>query len=202
MQSILKDIKRPMQVGTEVYNNPADLFSALSNAFGYTVTIKLPAHTVSDTIVPDETTQHIPQTLENQAILVGHTYKIRVRQYMTKPGTPDFDFMTKWNKDIPMPFRMMVGKATKETRGMVFMELHAEAMETDTCMRCGRRLTHPVSKLYGVGPECGSHAYINPFDTEEELYKHLDEVKQSLRNITWSGWIVKTAIEESEEIAQ
>lgn len=39
-------------------------------------------------------------------------YRITVKKYMTKPSTPGFDFMSKWNHDIPMPLCTMVG--TKE----------------------------------------------------------------------------------------
>lgn len=133
---------------------------------------------------------------EPEYMQVGKSYLFKVRQYMTKPATPDFDFQAKFNDNNPMPFRTMVGTVIKETRGMVYMDCHVEPMETSTCMRCGRRLNHPVSMLYGIGPECGSHAYINPFNSEDELHAALDEVRNTLRSITWKGWVIKTAIEE------
>lgn len=76
----------------------------------------------------------------------------------------------------------------------------AVPLKIDVCMRCGRTLTHPVSRLYGIGPECGGHAHINPFNTEEELYAALDKVKEQLSEIKWRGWVIKSAIEECQEV--
>jgi len=52
-------------------------------------------------------------------------YYIKVKPYMTKKTEPSesFDFMAKWNSNVPMPSLQMFGKKTKETGGMVFMEL-------------------------------------------------------------------------------
>jgi hypothetical protein len=125
-------------------------------------------------------------------------YRIKVRQYMIKPSTPEFDFHDKWNNGNPMPMRIMVGKKLKETKGMVQMELWGEITEdvTTHCMRCGRTLTNPVSKYFGIGPECGNHGYNNPFDDEEELKRAVKEVDKQLREIKWTGWVIKSAIEE------
>lgn len=46
---------------------------------------------------------------------------IKVKAYMTKPATPQFDFMQKWNNNKPMPYRIMKGEKVKETKGMVYM---------------------------------------------------------------------------------
>lgn len=123
---------------------------------------------------------------------------ITVRQYMTKKASPDFDFMAKWNNNVPMPMRTMVGTIVKETKGMVYMKLHGEllAERTFTCMCCGKALTNPVSQFFGVGPECGGHNYTHPFDTDEELKQAVEAYKKVLLNKTWEGWIIKSAITE------
>lgn len=125
-------------------------------------------------------------------------YRIKVRQYMIKPSTPEFDFHDKWNNGNPMPMRIMVGKKLKETKGMVQMELWGEITEdmTTHCMRCGRTLTNPISKYFGIGPECGNHGYNNPFDDDEELKRAIKEVDKQLREVKWTGWVIKSAIEE------
>ena len=125
-------------------------------------------------------------------------YKIKVRQYMTKPASPEFDFHDKWNNGNPMPMRIMVGRKLKETKGMVQMELWGEITEevTHSCMKCGKRLTNSVSKFFGIGPECGGHNYTNPFETEEELKLAVKEMQQQLKETKWTGWIIKSAIEE------
>ena len=128
--------------------------------------------------------------------------KIKVKAYMTKKSSPDFDFMLKCNNDNPMPFRIMVGDVIKETAGMVYMKLHADitSKKTAVCMKCGRTITNPVSMYFGLGPECGQHNYTNPFESEEELEKAVKAYRQELNKITWEGWIIKSAIEESEEL--
>lgn len=97
-----------------------------------------------------------------------------------------------------MPMRVMVGRKLKETKGMVQMELWGEITEelTHSCMKCGKRLTNPVSKYFGIGPECGGHNYTNPFETEEELKSAVNDMQEQLREIKWTGWIIKSAIEE------
>lgn len=125
-------------------------------------------------------------------------YQIKVRKYMTQPSSPSFDFQDKWNNGVPMPMRIMVGTVLKETKGMYKMELHAELTEElpDICMKCGRALTNPVSRYFGIGPECGGHNYTNPFDTEDELKAAVKVHKEQLRKVTWTGWVIKSAIEE------
>jgi hypothetical protein len=131
----------------------------------------------------------------------GHEYIIRVKRWMTEQTTNDsFDFMRHWNKNIPMPMRVMRGRVLSETRGMLYMELRACPLKTDYCMRCGKPLSHPVSKLYGLGPECGGHYHINPFNTEEELQEAIESVRQKLNNVTWTGWIAKSGVEYATEV--
>ena len=137
-------------------------------------------------------------------VSVGDTvYKITVRQYMTKSATPEFDFMAKWNDNNPMPMRTMVGTVEKETSGMVYMHLHGDITSevTQYCMKCGRAITNPVSKFFGMGPECGGHNYTNPFESEDDLKSAVERYRRTyLQKITWSGWIIKSAILEREEI--
>lgn len=196
MELVLTEINRPMNInGVEVEDIMTTL-NSLTN--GDNLVVRLRATKVADR--PEPVAHNISETLTGFNMKVNGTYIIKVRQYMTKPSTPEFDFQTKWNNDIPMPFRIMQGIVLKETRGMLMMDCKVVPLQTDTCMRCGRTLTNPVSRLYGIGPECGNHAYINPFNTEEELYDALDEVRDTLEQITWKGWIIKSAIEECKHI--
>ena len=130
-------------------------------------------------------------------------YRVSVRQYMTMPATPDFDFMKKWNNDVPMPLRHMVGTIEKETSGMYYMNLRADTdfNTVRTCMKCGKPITNPVSQFSGMGPECGGHNYVNPFETEEELKQEIDFYKREhLGKISWKGWVIKSAITSMEDI--
>lgn len=142
-----------------------------------------------------------PLHISGEHMRKGHEYIVRVKSWMTKQTRDSsFDFMLHWNKNIPMPLRVMRGRVLSETRGMVYMELRACPLKTDYCMKCGKPLTHPVSRLYGLGPECGGHYHINPFNTEEELQAAIQEVRQKLNNVTWTGWIAKSGVEYATEV--
>lgn len=117
---------------------------------------------------------------------------IKVKNYMTEPSSPGFDFMAKWNNDKPMPMRIMAGTKVKETRGMVYMKLHGLAKPTVTCYCCGKELTNPVSRKYGIGPVCLSKMGITN-DIED-----VEGITEKLVDIQWEGWIIKSAILEEE----
>lgn len=124
-------------------------------------------------------------------------FKVVVKSWMLKKSSDGFDFMKKFNNDIPMPLMVMfTGGVMDETKGMVRMSLHGDIVErvTPTCMCCGRPLTNPVSQYFGIGPECGGHNYTHPFDTDEELYAAVRSYREKLVNTVWTGWIAKSAI--------
>lgn len=119
---------------------------------------------------------------------------ITVKQYMTQKSTLAFDFMYKWNNDVPMPMRTMTGVVVKETQGMVYMKLHGLAKPTITCMICGKELTNPVSRLYGIGPIClGKVGIVRDISD-------VAGIKEEMQNITWEGWIIKSAIIKKEGV--
>lgn len=142
------------------------------------------------------------KTTETAVFDENKQYRVRVKQYMTKPATPSFDFMAKWNHNKPMPLRVMVGEKVKETRGMVYMILHGEILEERTlcCMKCGRPITNNVSQFFGLGPECGGHNYVNPFSSDAELKEAVENYRKQLNQMVWEGWIIRSAIEEFEEV--
>lgn len=125
---------------------------------------------------------------------VKKEYRITVKQYMTQPAEPGFDFMEKWNNNNPMPLRTMIGTVEKETRGMMYMKLHGQAEPVIKCMRCGRQLTNPISKHYGIGPECMAKLGIVA-DIED-----VEFIKKKLVDITWEGWVIRSSILEQEEV--
>ena len=190
MESLIKSIERQPEMNGLSMQEFLNQFEE-----GQTVSITYRA------TIKEEKKQVVPLHISGDGVHKGHEYIVRVKKWMTQETTSsDFDFMQRWNNNIPMPFRVMRGRVLSETRGMVFMELKGTVLKTDYCMRCGRPLTHPVSRLYGLGPECGGHAHINPFNTEEELYAAFAEVKEKLGSITWKGWISKSGIEYATEV--
>ena len=124
-------------------------------------------------------------------------YKITVRPYMTKKASPEFDFMAKFNNDNPMPLRTMTGTIEKETKGMYYMHLHAVAQDDSVnCMRCGRALTNPISKHYGIGPECIQHV---PWLAEMAI-EDVAGIRTKMAEVKWSGWVIKSSITEQEVV--
>lgn len=121
-------------------------------------------------------------------------YEIEVKKYMTQQATVDFDFMLKWNDDKPMPMKIMQGTIEKETRGMVYMKLHGLAKPTITCYCCGKELTNPISRHYGIGPICLSKLGIT-YEIDD-----IENIKEELVNITWEGWVIRSAILRKEEV--
>lgn len=138
--------------------------------------------------------------LPAQKMEVGRVYKITVKKYMTEPATANFDFQDKWNNGKPMPLCIMQGEVIKETRGMYYMSLQGKAEPMTRCMCCGRTLTNPISKLYGIGPECSEKVGIIRIESEEEAREKWNELVQQIGNIKWEGWVIKSAIKEWEVI--
>lgn len=131
---------------------------------------------------------------------IGKSYKITVKKYMTEPATVNFDFQDKWNNGNPMPLCIMRGEVIKETRGMYYMNLHGKAEPTYKCLVCGKTLTNPISKLYGIGPECSEKVGLIRIESEEEAKEKLKHIMEQIDDISWSGWVIKSAIKEWEEI--
>lgn len=124
----------------------------------------------------------------------GCRFRITVKKYMTEQSSPGFDFMAKRNNDRPMPLRTMEGEILQETRGMVKMHLKGFGEATCNCMRCGRTLTNPISRHYGIGPECMSKL---------GLVRDINDVSgiiEDLAEIEWEGWVIKSAIVEKEVV--
>ena len=131
---------------------------------------------------------------------VGKSYKITVKKYMTEPATFNFDFQDKWNNGKPMPLCIMQGEVIKETRGMFQMNLQGKAEPTSKCLVCGKTLTNPISKLYGIGPECSEKVGLIRIESEEEAKEKLKHIMEQIDDIAWTGWVIKSAIKEWEEI--
>jgi hypothetical protein len=184
---MLKNYKGAIEINGVKYDSVQDALKRFKNKSN-NITIKL-----SSTIKERTTTQ--PKASGQK--------KITVKAYMTRKSSPEFTFMKEWNNDNPMPLRTMIGTVEKETRGMVYMKLHGDITEekTQRCLMCGRPITNPVSQYFGMGPECGGHNYVNPFYNEEELKRAVEQYRNTvLKNMTWEGWVIRSAIIEEEEI--
>lgn len=130
-------------------------------------------------------------------------YQIEVKAWMLKESTGDFDFMQKFNRNIPMPLMVMfTGGKIDETAKMIKVWLHGDIKQRTItrCMGCGRPITNKISQYFGLGPICGEHNYVNPFDTEDELNEAISNFRTKLVNTTWVGWLPISAITAIDDV--
>lgn len=190
-------VSSPIRVNGENFLNSEEAYQSFKDYDGE-LTIEIPH--VRNQVEPTKSVNS-KQLLSDFGSSVGKTYKIQVRKYMTQKSSPEFDFMAKWNDNKPMPLVVMTGTVLEETPGMYKMSLYVVPEPSTQCMACGRKLTHPVSLMYGIGPECGSHHHISPY-SKEELDDYLANVKQQMSQITWTGWVIKKAITQMLELKE
>ena len=122
-------------------------------------------------------------------------YRVEVKPWMLKQSSNGYNFMKDVNGDIPMPLLVMYGTKIGEAPGMTKMTLHGDlkTRTTQFCMHCGKLITNPISQYFGMGPKCGGHNYVNPFDSEEALEAAIADYREKLVNITWTGWVANSA---------
>lgn len=186
----LLNVKKEVIVNGVPYASPQAALEALKG-FSGAIEVRINSKSVPQT--KQETQQTTKQSVEYKDI-----YRIEVRQYMTEKGSPEFDFMKKYNNDVPMPARRMYGEILEETKGMYKMKLQMRAeRDAVNCMHCMRQLTNPISRIYGIGPICGEHGYFasdytkSKIKDEEQIFKMADA---ELRKVEWTGWVIKKAI--------
>ena len=80
------------------------------------------------------------------------------------------------------------------------MNLQGKAEPTSKCLVCGKTLTNPISKLYGIGSECSEKIGLIRIESEEEAKEKLKCIMEQIDDITWTGFVIKSAIKEWEEI--
>lgn len=127
-------------------------------------------------------------------------FQISVRRYMTN-YSKDF-FLETWNDMGPMPFVTMIGIKLQETEKLVKMKLWADLCDgkITTCMCCGRPLSNPLSQYLGVGPECGASKHLKLLESGVNIQEVRKQFKEKLNEVTWEGWIIKSAITQVKEI--
>lgn len=77
----------------------------------------------------------------------------------------------------------LFGKGTLETQKM------------GVCCYCGRTLTHPVSVLLGIGPECGAH-YWDWNAVGGYTIENLEKLKLVVLDMKIDSWVPKSCIKE------
>ncbi len=185
----LINIDKPVLVNGTEYPNSQAAYEALKDYDGQIqVIIGSTPETPAQKVTQVNNTVDKPQDTQE--------WRVHVKKWMTEKSSPGFDFMEKLNNDVPMPMVIMRGYILEETKGMYRMKLRAVPEPSTHCFRCGRALKHPVSVLYGIGPECGGHFHINPLKDKAELDAAMADIKQKMESVTWTGWITKSALKE------
>ena len=102
-----------------------------------------------------------------------------------------------FEKNIPYTFEAIV---TKETAKAVFVEGHGLMPVDGTCAKCGRKLTHPGSKILGIGPEC-----LGSWTTREVVLDRLTPemikaIKDEVEAVQIKTWLPKSMIKNFDQI--
>lgn len=111
--------------------------------------------------------------------------------------------VAKWiarEKDIPVSIE---GVVTKETEKAIYIEGSVWLEDAICCARCGRELTHPASRLVGIGPEC-AEKWMVPYPSrnlEDWSDTELEALKAKLGERKVTCWLPKSAIEKVEFLA-
>lgn len=73
-----------------------------------------------------------------------------------------------------------------------------ESQKINQCCQCGRELTHPVSVILGIGPECGGHYWnwdaVGGFSEDK-----LEMLKIKIKDFKIDQWFPKSVIKEVYE---
>ena len=89
-----------------------------------------------------------------------------------------------------------------ETPKAIFLYGHGtlESKKIGVCCKCGRELTHPVSILLGIGPECGEHYWNwNTVGGIEKAPELIESLKLKMQEFKVSQWFPKSVIKETYE---
>lgn len=91
-------------------------------------------------------------------------------------------------KDKKIP-RSFVGVVVRWTDRAVLVFGRGTTEGHVSCMLCGRPLTHPVSKILGVGPECGRHWWdeseLGPYGFTEAHAQRLSAMVKAVQFRVW-----------------
>jgi len=102
--------------------------------------------------------------------------------------------------NIPCIFAAVV---VRETERAVYLYGHGslESLKTGNCCQCGRTLTHPVSVILGIGPECGKHYW--DYDkvggySEDNLKALQERLAITIKNKLVDQWFPKAVIKSTQ----
>lgn len=90
--------------------------------------------------------------------------------------------------------RIVEGVVLRETDKALLVRVHATIRNTITCLRCGRFLENPVSRLIGIGPVCCEKMGLPRPKFNELSPEELEYLKSLIQSIEFEGWLPKSQI--------
>lgn len=114
-------------------------------------------------------------------------YRIRLERWFTHKDENKF------------PVRIWHGWVEYESAKALHVNLWVQPGQDGECLRCGRTLTHPISKYVGLGPECGKH-YYKGYNLETSTHMNewndlLEFIKKGYDGVTYNGWIPRKSVQ-------
>lgn len=86
--------------------------------------------------------------------------------------------------------KVVQGDVIAQSAKAYLVKGHAVAQPSDTCLRCGLTLTHPISLKVGYGAECCEKLGI-PW---EATAKDIKKLKKRIEEIKYEGWLPKSRV--------
>ncbi len=86
--------------------------------------------------------------------------------------------------------KVIQGDVIAQSAKAYLVKGRAIAQPSDTCLRCGLTLTHPVSLKVGYGAECCEKLGI-PWEANE---KDIKKLKKLIEEIKYEGWLPKSRV--------
>jgi hypothetical protein len=93
---------------------------------------------------------------------------------------------------------VMEGVILHETAKAIRFKGHVAIRETVTCLRCGRELEHPISRLVGYGPICCERLGIDRPDYETMTEEELEVLRGRLIAVEVEDWFPRSQIKSIE----
>lgn len=115
------------------------------------------------------------------------------------PKIQKFVISTKMasEKNIPYTFEAVI---TRETAKAVFVEGHGLMPMNGTCAKCGRKLTHPGSKILGIGPECLGSWSAREVVLDNLTPEMIQAIKDEVEAVQIKTWLPKSMIKNFDQI--
>lgn len=183
----------PVEVDGEVFPSISDAMEKLSQ---YTGTMRIKPLWPLLEKEPEKERLEVEKKPEKDTLTLelNVPYEITVKAYVTKADTEKFQFHKKFNHGNPMPFRTMRGNVINRTEKMYKVDLYAYPTTIEQCLRCGKRITHPISKLYGIGPDCAEYLNIPRYESRDDLDDNMKSLQKEMKKIVWVGYVPMSAI--------